>query len=74
MSSQQTYKCDVCGKKIKEGHQQYYMVTLKTDYLAQLDDGSCAGTELVRDTYHIHNDFSNDCMGKIWDILVKDRK
>ena len=74
MSQKKDYTCDVCRKLIKQGHQQYYMVTLSADHLIQVDDGSAAGTESVTEEYHVHNDFSNHCMGKIWDILIKDRK
>ena len=74
MSSKMNYRCDVCGHAITEGHQETYMVTITVDHTIQIDDGSCAGTEPSRDTYHVHNDFSNHCMGKIWDILEKNRK
>ncbi len=74
MSRKTNYTCDVCRHAIFEGHQELFMVTLTTDHMGQCDDGSAAGTEQLTSTYHIHNDFSNHCMGEIWDLLVKDRK
>ena len=74
MSEKTSYKCDVCGRVIKNGHQEYYMVILSADHLIQINDGSAAGTERVVEKYHIHNDLSNHCMGKIWDLLVRDRE
>ena len=74
MSSKVDYRCDVCGHAICEGHQEYYMATVTIDWNAPIDDGSCAGTERQIDTYHVHNDFSNHCLGKIWGKLEKDRK
>jgi hypothetical protein len=67
------YNCDVCNKKICEGHQQLYMVRLTVDSVETVSDGGIT-TENHTDVYHVHNDFSNQCMGKLWDILVKGRK
>ena len=74
MSEKKTFKCDVCRKKITKGHQQYYMAKVTIDHTIQIDDGSPAGTDSQTDIYHIHNDFSNHCLGNLWNILEKDRK
>lgn len=69
MSEKKHFTCDVCGHAITEGHQQLYMAEIAISYTVQLDDGSCAGVDGVTDTYHAHNDFSNRCARKIWDVL-----
>jgi len=74
MSEKKTFKCDVCGHAITEGHQRYYMATLTIDHTIQIDDGSCNGTDSQTDTYHVHNDFSNHCLGKVWDVVERNRK
>jgi hypothetical protein len=73
MSEKKHFRCDVCGHTITEGHQEYYMTKITVNSMAQIDDGSAAGTEGRTDTYHVHNDFSNHCMGKLWNILEKQR-
>lgn len=74
MSEKTHYRCDVCRHVISKGHQELFMVTLSAEHMIQIDDGSAAGTERHVETYHVHNDFSNNCMGKIWDLLIKNRK
>jgi len=74
MSEKRQFVCDVCGHAITEGHQLLYMATVRVERTGQCDDGSAAGTEDVTEKYHVHNDFSNHCMGKVWDVLVKNRK
>lgn len=68
MSIKTKYKCDICGKEIKEGHQQYYMTKITVDWIETVNDGGiCA--EGRKDIYQVHNDFSNHCLRKIWEIL-----
>ena len=73
MSEKTHYRCDVCGHSITEGHQQHFMGRITIQHQVQIDDGSCAGTEEDTDVYHVHNDFSNHCLSKVWDIVKKDR-
>lgn len=68
------YICDVCGKEIKKGHQQLYMVTITVDSVESIDDGSAAGHEDVSHTYHVHNDFTRHCMTDIWKLLSGGKK
>ena len=68
MGREVTYTCDVCGKLIETEHQLLYMVTMKVHSVETVDDGG-VGTMKLTHTYHIHNDFSNHCMGKIWALL-----
>lgn len=74
MSLKKEFVCDVCQKPIESGHDQYYMATVTVDYTIQVNDGSAAGTEKATDVYHVHNGFSKHCMGKLWDVLEKNRK
>lgn len=63
------YICDICGKKIKEGHQELYMVKIKisgTEY--KYDDGTNDWEEI----YYVHNDLNNHCIRKILEILKKE--
>ena len=69
MGQKVTYTCDVCGKLIETEHQLLYMVTMKVHSVETVDDGG-VGTIKLTHTYHIHNDFSNHCMGKIWALLM----
>lgn len=71
MSSKTKFTCDVCGKPISGKHQEYYKSTITITHREQDDAGE---TEDVTTTYHVHNDLTNHCMRKIWDILEKHRK
>lgn len=66
MGLKKKYTCDVCRKVISEGHSLLYMVEVIVRYGDHGDDRH-------KDTYYVHNDFTNHCMGKLWDLLVKDR-
>ena len=68
MSSKTIYKCNVCDKQIEKGHQRLYMVTVIVNWTEMISDGGI-GTEKQKDTYHVHNDLSNHCMRKLWEIL-----
>lgn len=68
------YTCDVCGKLINSKHQQLFMVTIVVNSTQHCDDGSASGTENVTDTYYVHNDFSKNCMRKIWKLLDGGKK
>ncbi len=68
MSQKITLTCDVCGKTVETEHQKLYMATITIDWTETISDGG-VGTEHHSDTYHIHNDFSNCCMSKIWKLL-----
>lgn len=73
MSSKVNYKCDVCGHAISGNHQKLYMSIVTVHWTETINDGGIS-TEGRVDTYHVHNDFSNHCLGKLWDVLEKDRK
>ncbi len=70
MASKTEYTCDVCKKPIEEGHQELFMAVIVVNSTIHENDGSAAGTTRCTDTYHVHNDFSNHCMHKIWKILT----
>jgi hypothetical protein len=72
MSEKTHFRCDACGHTITEGHQELYMAKITVNWTETVNDGGI-GTENRTDTYHVHNDFSNHCMGKLWDILEKQR-
>ncbi len=74
MSSKTEFRCDVCGHTIDEGHQDYWMTTITIRSREHENDGSAAGSIDITRTYHVHNDFSNHCMHKVWDILEKHKK
>ena len=69
MSEKKHFKCDVCGHAITEGHQELWMTTVVINHREQENDGSAAGHIDIKTIYHVHNDLSNHCMGKLWDIL-----
>ncbi len=71
MSEKTSFKCDVCGHAITEGHQQLYMVVVKTKYTTYDPNDS---TSNARDIYHVHNDLSKHCMQKLWSILEKHKQ
>jgi len=72
MSSKTNYKCDVCGKPIEEGHQKYYMAIVSITYTYSID--GCGETETTADKYHVHNDLTNHCMRKIWDVFKNKKR
>lgn len=47
--------CDSCKKKIKEGHQQRFMVTVTIGYAHQYNDGgSVAAVDRMLEAFHLH--------------------
>ena len=67
MAVKKIYTCDVCGKIIDTNHQEHFMVIIEVSHTDNESYNHCT-------TYHVHNDFSNHCMGKVWDLLEKDRR
>ena len=49
------------------------MVKVTVDWTETVCDGGI-GTEGHKDIYHVHNDFSNHCMRKLWDILERNEE
>ncbi len=74
MTKRVEYTCDTCRKPIEEGHQELFMATITIDYTVQCDDGSAAGTEEQKDVFHVHNDLSNHCLRKFWELLYEEEK
>lgn len=68
MSQKTHFTCDVCGHAISGKHQELYMARVTIDWTETVTDGGIT-TESRTDTYHVHNDFGNSCVGKIWDVL-----
>ncbi len=66
MSIKTTYKCDVCHKAITGSHQQHYKAKVVVTHRERDAGGE---TEDYTKTYHVHNDLTNHCMRKIWNIL-----
>jgi hypothetical protein len=73
MSEKKVFTCDICNKGIHEGSEEMYMGKVTINWTETVTDGGIT-TESRMKTYHIHNDFKEDCLSKLWDILEKDRK
>ena len=70
MAQKNEFTCDVCKKPIKTDHQILYMGTVTIAWTETVVDGGIS-TQPHIDVYHVHNDMSNHCLRKLWDILEK---
>ncbi|MGV8152392.1 MAG: hypothetical protein ACP5OG_04875 [Candidatus Nanoarchaeia archaeon] len=65
------YKCNVCGKPISGEHDKLYMATINIKYYKYNHDD---GSEIISETYHVHNGFTNNCLKGIVKLLNKSKK
>jgi hypothetical protein len=65
------YICDVCEKEIEGEHQLAYKAKVViTGMVYHYDDGH----EDYEDVYYCHNDMSNRCVAKLYEMLEKQRR
>jgi hypothetical protein len=57
--------CDKCGKEIKEGYQQRYMIVVNIGYAHQYNDGgSCPAVDRESQKFYLHFDCFRDVYKK----------